>query len=134
MKKTYYGSAVLPIIVFVVGTLWEFVFLTLQGTFWVNRVNYLEFILEWGLFCFLIWSSMMIEMNPPTMTRRFFFLFPSTHNLSEVEGAQEVTATDIYGTDRFTQIRFKNGEKWNLAMFSKKDVKEIMDTVRKHSS
>jgi hypothetical protein len=132
MKQTYYGSLIIPVTVFVVGSLWGFIELTSEGAFWASRLNYLEGIAILGGFCLLCWTSMMIEIDPPTMTRRFFFLFPSTHDFSEVERVNEVRASDIYGTDRFMQIRFKNGDKWYLAMFSKEDVTEILETIRKH--
>jgi len=132
MKKTYYNSPIPSVFVFFVGSVWEFIYLHLQGTFTVNRLNYLEFLVELGILCLLIWIGMIVEVDPPTMTRRLFFFFTKTHRISEAEGSQIVTASDIYGTDRFVQIRFKDGDKWNLAMFSKKDIREIMESVRRH--
>src|ERR1700723_3859935 len=125
MKKTYYNSPIAPVFVFIVGSVWECIFLLLKGGFWTYRINYLEFLIEWGILCFLIWIGMIVEVDPPRMKQRIFFFFVKTHDVSEVGDSKIVTASDIYGTDRFVQIRFKGGDKWNLAMFSKKDVKEI---------
>jgi hypothetical protein len=132
MKRTYYGSAIIPAIVFGVGSLWGALELMSEGAFWASRLNYLEGIAILGGFCFICWASITIEIDPPTMTRRLFFLFPRTHDFSEVEGVNEVTGSDIYGTDKLMQIKFENGDKWYLAMFSKKDVREIIETIRKH--
>jgi hypothetical protein len=47
-----------------------------------------------------------------------------------VEEIREVSDTDIYGTSRATQLRFKNGDSWNLGMISKKDKAAIMKSLR----
>ena len=132
MKKTYYNSPIPSVFGFVVGSVWEFIYLHLQRVFAGNAINYSEFLVELGALCFLIWIGMIVEVDPPTMTRRLFFFFKQAHSISEVEESKVVTASDVYGTDRFVQIRFKGGDKWNLAMFGKKDVQEILATIKRH--
>src|SRR5271170_7082994 len=99
MKKTYYNSPIPPMFVFIVGSVWEFIYLHLQGVFAVNAINYWEFLIELGVLCFLIWIGMIVEVDPPTMTRRLCFFFKKVHNISEIEESKIVVASDVYGTD-----------------------------------
>jgi hypothetical protein len=50
-----------------------------------------------------------------------------------VVSATEQSETDIYGTDKYTQLQFSNGDKWNLTMMSRKDLAEIKDIVSRHN-
>jgi hypothetical protein len=45
----------------------------------------------------------------------------------------EQTDTDYLGTNKYTQVRFRNGDRWNLLMFSKKDTDEIKAVLKRHA-
>jgi hypothetical protein len=133
MKKTYYNSPVLPVATFIGFSIAAFLFLILKGSYFINAIDYVEGIAGVGVFCLFAWASLFITVNSETVTRRLALLFVSTHDFSDVEEIGEVSDTDIYGTSKVMQIRFHDGEKWNLGMLSKKDMKEIMEIIQKNS-
>jgi hypothetical protein len=132
MRKTYYGSPTWFVATFILFSVAAFVLLILKGEFAANVINYIEVIIALGVLLLFAWASLFIIVDSKTITRRLALFFVSTHNFSDVKGFREVSDTDIYGTSKVMQIRFKNGDKWNLGMLSKKDVKEILETIKRH--
>jgi hypothetical protein len=132
MKKTYYNSPALPVATFVLFSIAAFVLLILKREFWVNEANYIEVIASVGVLCFVAWGGRFFTISKDIITRRVLFLFAAEHKCSDVEEVREVSDTDIYGTSRFMQIRFKNGDRWNLGMLNKKDVAELLEVIKKH--
>lgn len=87
-----------------------------------------------GVLLFLGWASLFItiDTHSRTITRRLALFFVSTHNIFEVEDIREVSDSDIYGTSRTMQLRFTDGDKWNLGMLNRKDMRELIDNIRKY--
>ena len=110
--------------------------LALQGVFIANEVTYLEAVAAVGILCLVAWAGMIVTINEDedTITRRLFFFRGDTYKLADITEMREVSDADTYGTHKFMQLRFKDGAKWNLAMFSKNDVKGIMNIIHAHAA
>jgi hypothetical protein len=127
MKKTYFNSPVLPLITFIAFAVSSFLLLYFQGHFFGNETRYAVGILGIGVLCLIAWLALIIRVDQEngTITRYLFPFFVKTHALSDIVSVTDEVETDAYGKHPFTEIRFKNGDKWNLTMFSRKDVAEI---------
>lgn len=135
MTKTYFCSPIIAIICF-----FGFIFAEML-------IGHLSFSpLEWKqgqiisaltlatLVFGVAWLGLIIRITDRTITRILFFVFIKTHNLSDVVAVEDKTDSDALGKQGFTEIRFKNGDKWNLLAFSEKNMREIKDILRQHAN
>ena len=110
-----------------------FLILTSEGHFVGNAINYLVTMVVLGVLLLLGWASLFITIDTQsrTITRRLALFFVSTHNLAEVENIRQVSDSDIYGTSKTMQLRFKDGDKWNLGMLNRKDMRGLIGIIQK---
>jgi hypothetical protein len=133
MKKTYHNSPALFVMTFVAFSLLMFLILLSEGHFVGNQVNYLINMAVLGVLLLLGWAFLFITIDTQsgTITRRLALFFVSTRRISDTEDIREVSDSDIYGTSRTMQIRFKTGDKWNLGLLNRKDMRELVEAIRK---
>jgi hypothetical protein len=81
--------------------------------------------------CLIAWSSVLITVDGNTITRRLFLVFVSVRKIYDIADVRDAIETDIYGSHKYSQIHFNDGEKWNLAMSRARDIKEIKDSIYK---
>jgi hypothetical protein len=84
-----------------------------------------------GIICLIGWLGLIIriDLRDKTITRYLFPFFVKTHALSDIVSVTDEVETDAYGKHQYTEIRFKNGDKWNLTMFSRENVTELRDLL-----
>lgn len=127
MKKTYFNSPVLPLMTFFLFAVSLFLVAYFEHHFFGNEARFLSVVTAVGIICFVGWLGLIIriDLRDRTITRYLFPFFVKTHALSDVVSVTDEVETDAYGKHPYTEIRFKNGDKWNLTMFARKDVAEI---------
>jgi hypothetical protein len=127
MKRTYIGSPVFPLITFFVFAASLFLVTYLEHHFIGNEARYVAAVIAVGVICIIAWLGLVIRIDfqERTITRYLFPYLVKTHSLSDVVSIVDESESDFYGKHAYTQIRFKNGDKWNLTMFSRKDVAEL---------
>ncbi len=132
MKKTYRLSPIIPLVGFIGFILSEILIGALPLHAWSGYQ--LFGVGGAAVFCLAAWISLIVTVTDKRVTRRLFLVFTSTHYLSDIEEVSDISETDIYGAQRYTQVRFKNGDKWNLLMLSTKNVKELGDVLKQYAS
>jgi prepilin signal peptidase PulO-like enzyme (type II secretory pathway) len=127
MKRTYIGSPVLPLMTFFLFAASLFLVAYLEHHIVGNETRYVGVVTAVGVICIVAWLGLVIriDLQERTITRYLFPFFVKTYSLSDVVSVVDESESDFYGKHTYTQIRFKNEDKWNLTMFSRKDVAEI---------
>jgi hypothetical protein len=127
MKKTYFNSPILPLITFIAFAVSTFLLLYFQGHFFGNEARYAAGVLGVGAICLVAWLGLIVRVDREngTINRYLFLFFAKTHALSDIVSLTDKVETDVYGKHPYTQVRFKNGDTWNITMFARKDVAEI---------
>jgi hypothetical protein len=134
MKKTYFVSPAIALPSFFGFIFAEMIFnhLPFSPFSWSQHQIYGTVVLAIVLF-WVAWLGLIIKITDKTITRYLFLIFSRTHDLSEVVSVEDKVDSDTLGKLSFTEVRFKNGDKWNLLMFSSKNFKEIKDILTRNA-